>query len=790
MASASLSARWAAIAFFVAGVQCHGGGGRDVPADSTKPEVDAASEASTITSSITPMWIVADDARFADARALEDDAHHAEAAAALEADLAKTTGAEEKCKAEYVVGKWKALAGDDLGAAVAFDASLSQAGVCAGLADYANARAGAAYERAGKPADAIARVARVSPSVAIADDASLVRAEALAATGDRKQAVTIWRDHLTKHPHGVRWVDTSVRLATALVDGVDGDAKTFAHEAFDLVMRVAIEAPTLDDSSGASAQRKKAEALDASLRHDFSSDDRVKRAKAFLDANQAEKARIESDAAIAEIPAKDRAASDLACRATSMRAQAIAKSKKGSSADAWGEAIRACAKESDALASALYSGAKASTNAKPDEALDRYARIEKEFPKHRLADDARLASALVIHDRDVAKFETMLTSLPDDYPEGDMRGEAVFRVALEHMGRGDWEGAKAPLERGIQIDGATRQWAVAGRAAYFRAKCAAKTSDIEDAKKRWIEIIKTQPLAYYMAQSHARLAEMDAALAKTTLDAALASEPAGDFVTHDHPEMQSAEFARAVALLEVGEIDFAKKEFVAAHATTDGADAELVWIVASLFDRAGAFDVGHLFARGRLNDFLAHYPSGRWKFAWEVAYPKAFEALVARTSNDEHVPSPVIWGVMREESAFIADVRSPSNAHGLMQLLPSTAVMVARGTALPSDETALHAPRVSIALGTKLLASLRASFPDNPALAIPSYNAGAGAVRSWLRARGQNDFDVWVEQIPFDETRGYIKRVLSSELAYAMLYAPTAVKEALELPLRAGSAAP
>jgi len=795
MASASrLSARVVvpigavlAIASLAFGVRCHGAGGREAPSDSTtKVETDAAPDATRARASELPaMWVVLDDARFADARAFEDDAKHADAAAALDADLAKTTSAKEKCEAEYVVGRLKALAGDDVGAATAFDAAS-----CDPIADYARARAAGAYERAGKTAEAIARASSVAPSVAIAEEATLVRAEALAASGDRKQALTIWRDHLGKHPRGARWVDTTVRLATALLDGVDGDPKAGAREAYDLATRVTVDAPTLADSSGASAQRRRAESLDASLRRELTVDERLKRARAFLDAAQADKARAEVDAAIAQIPANERAASEVACRAESLRAQAVAKSKKSAAPAAWGDAIRACAKESDALASALFNGAKASTTTAPDEALARFARIEKEFPKHRLADDARLLAALVVHDRDVAKFESMLTTLPDDYPQGDMRSEALFRVALDHMARGDWEGAKAPLDRAAQIDGATHAWSIAGRAAYFRAKCAAKTGDVEDAKKRWIEVVKAQPLAYYMAQSYARLAEIDPALARSTLDEASRAETSANPIAHDRPELHAPDVARAIALLEVGEIDYAKREFAAAHATTDDADVDLVWTVAAMFDHAGAFDVGHALARGRLADYLAHYPSGRWRFAWETAYPKAFDALVTRAASDEKMPAPMIWGVMREESAFIADVRSPANAHGLMQLLPSTAAIVARGTALPSDETALHTPHVSVALGSKLLASLRAMFPDNASLAIPAYNAGAGAVRAWLRARGQDDFDVWVELIPFDETRGYTKRVLASELAYATLYDPPRAKEVLELPARAGAAPP
>jgi soluble lytic murein transglycosylase len=732
------------------------------------------------------LWVVLDDARFADARALEDDAHHVEAAAALEAGVAKATTSKERCAVRYVAGRLRALGSDDPGAAKAFDDATIEGGAPCALVEYARTRAAAAYERLGKTDDAIARASGVDAHVAIAEEAALIDAEALAARGDRATAAGIWRDHLSRHPHGTRWVDTSARLAAALLDGVLGDAKGHAHETYDLATRIAVEAPTFDESTGASAVlRKKAVALDGSLARDLSIDERIKRAQAFTAAGQSEKGRSESDAAIAAIAPADRV-SDSSCRAHTTRAQAIAKStqsKKAATADAWGDALRACAKDTDGLATALFAGAKASAAAqRPDEALDRYARVEKEFPKHRLADDARLAGALIVHDRDVARFETMLLTLPDDYPDGDMRGEALFRVALDRMSRGDWEGAKAPLDRGASIDAPSRHWATAGRAAYFRAKCSAQTGDASDAKRRWADVVRGYPVAYYMAQAYGRLAELDPALARQTLDAATASERTGPFVTREHPEMQSSEVARALALLEVGEIDYARKEFAASGALADNADSEMVWVIASLFDRAGAYDVGRSLARGK--DYLEHYPSGTWRFAWEAAYPRAFEPLVTASAHEEHVPAPVIWAVMREESSFIADVRSPANAHGLMQLLPSTAREVARGTSLPSDETALHRPRVSIALGAKLLGQLRASFADNPSLAIAAYNAGAGGVRAWLRARPTADFDVWVEQIPFDETRGYLKRVLASELAYAMLYAPGAEREVLTLPAR------
>jgi soluble lytic murein transglycosylase len=170
---------------------------------------------------------------------------------------------------------------------------------------------------------------------------------------------------------------------------------------------------------------------------------------------------------------------------------------------------------------------------------------------------------------------------------------------------------------------------------------------------------------------------------------------------------------------------------------------------------------------------------------WQIAFPRPWADVVGTESAASGIPASLTWAIMREESAFNPDAHSPANAFGLMQLLVGTARSVAKGTSLVVDDGALRKPEVSIALGAKLLGSLRASFSTNPSLAIAAYNGGSGAVRRWLGERGGDDFDVFVERIPFDETRNYLKRVLASEAAYAYLYAPGALDELLALPERA-----
>ena len=84
---------------------------------------------------------------------------------------------------------------------------------------------------------------------------------------------------------------------------------------------------------------------------------------------------------------------------------------------------------------------------------------------------------------------------------------------------------------------------------------------------------------------------------------------------------------------------------------------------------------------------------------------------------------------------------------------------------------------------------LRGQFADDPLLAIPGYNAGAGAPQKWIRERPADDFDLWVERIPYEETRNYTKRVITTMAAYEFLYARDQPSEALRAPLAASPSA-
>jgi soluble lytic murein transglycosylase len=351
----------------------------------------------------------------------------------------------------------------------------------------------------------------------------------------------------------------------------------------------------------------------------------------------------------------------------------------------------------------------------------------------------------------------------------------------------DWESIKPVLDRILEITPDDRHWATAGRAEYFRARAAALTGDAEGARTRWEHIVEKHPLSFYMLLSYGRLHASDPARAKKAIDGAVARDKAtGAFPTKLHAAYDLPSFNRAVKLLEVSDIETAKRELAASGSLGEGSDPEVVWSIGALYNQAGVFEIGHSFARARLSDHLEHYPEGKWRLPWETAYPKAFEPLVVAACDKYRLPQAIAWGIMREESSFVADAKSPANAFGLMQLIIPTAKGVAMGTGYGSDEPSLKRPEVSIELGTKLLSALRSQHGHN-ALAIGAYNGGSGSIGRWMTTRTSDELDLFVENVPFEETRNYIKRVLSSVAAYGYLYDKKSFDDALTLPLRVGT---
>lgn len=150
-----------------------------------------------------------------------------------------------------------------------------------------------------------------------------------------------------------------------------------------------------------------------------------------------------------------------------------------------------------------------------------------------------------------------------------------------------------------------------------------------------------------------------------------------------------------------------------------------------------------------------------------VRYPLPYREPFESSSAAAGIPQSWAYGVARSESLFMRDIRSGAGAIGVMQLLPSTGSRTAREIGAPyAGQVTLIDPESNIRLGTHYLAEMQVRFDGNAILATAAYNAGPGRVEEWLPARGIMDARVWLETIPFGETRGYVRRVIAADVIF------------------------
>ncbi|WP_231591653.1 transglycosylase SLT domain-containing protein [Cellvibrio sp. pealriver] len=179
---------------------------------------------------------------------------------------------------------------------------------------------------------------------------------------------------------------------------------------------------------------------------------------------------------------------------------------------------------------------------------------------------------------------------------------------------------------------------------------------------------------------------------------------------------------------------------------------------------------------GRLAEKWGWYRNGIQVMAdaqyWDdlqVRFPIVYKEHVTKAAQQTSVNPLFIFAVTRQESAFVHDAKSPAGAVGLMQLLPSTAKQTAQKNGLRFAPQDLITPEKNIALGSRYLNHLLGVFDGNRILAAAAYNAGPSRVKKWLNKdqNAQLPYDVWIETIPYKETRGYVQNVLSFSVIYA-----------------------
>lgn len=152
-------------------------------------------------------------------------------------------------------------------------------------------------------------------------------------------------------------------------------------------------------------------------------------------------------------------------------------------------------------------------------------------------------------------------------------------------------------------------------------------------------------------------------------------------------------------------------------------------------------------------------------------YPYPYRSLVCEYAEERKLDASLVAGVILSESKFKLEARSHKGALGLMQLMPDTAKWIAEQ--IDDDQFSLgdlNDPEINIRFGTWYLASLKKEFHGNEVLILAAYNAGRGNVKEWMRKYRWDMSFKDIDQIPYQETREYVSKVLKSKEKYRRLY--------------------
>jgi soluble lytic murein transglycosylase len=170
--------------------------------------------------------------------------------------------------------------------------------------------------------------------------------------------------------------------------------------------------------------------------------------------------------------------------------------------------------------------------------------------------------------------------------------------------------------------------------------------------------------------------------------------------------------------------------------------------------------------------FLQNRPI-KWETAslplWTAGYPVAYSEQIRQQAAANGLSEGLVFALVRAESSFSPTIRSGAGAIGLMQLMPATARLTA-GEKGHFDPQRLVSPDCNLALGTKHLRELLKGFDGDVVYSIAAYNAGATAVERWKKSFKGLKKDEFIENIPYQETREYVKKVYASAATYRQLY--------------------
>lgn len=363
-----------------------------------------------------------------------------------------------------------------------------------------------------------------------------------------------------------------------------------------------------------------------------------------------------------------------------------------------------------------------------------------------LADDALLEAALIHkHSGRFAEAAQLLQRLVKDFPTSELAVRGTWELAWGLYLSGNLSAAEEQMRRLIK-DLTYRE-----RALYWCGRIFERQSRSADAQRNYQQLLQDYPFGFYAAWYRNRTGQVSGWLALSQM----VQEPR-------LPENSQ----RLQALVALGMLEEARTE-LSSFKQVGQQDREAIAALARMQQMAGDL-------HGSIVTFHQNRPPAidRSNMGfWAIGYPRPYGELFGRYSTLNGLSESLVVSLAKAESSFRPDVKSPAGAIGIMQMMPATARMTAGTKAKKGfNPQSLVDPDLNIKLGTKHLRELLNQYYQDTVYTLAAYNAGSGAVNRWRKAFGDLPRDEFVENIPYQETRDYVKKIVGYMAVYRALY--------------------
>ncbi len=443
----------------------------------------------------------------------------------------------------------------------------------------------------------------------------------------------------------------------------------------------------------------------------------------------------------------------------------------------------------------LYFLGRIDTNLDLDnDAIERYALLLEKFPTSNYADDALYRTGRIyFFSNDFDNARKYFKRIVNEYPNGDKLPDAYWELGWIEYKLEDFTSAVGTFEgMSAKFKGAM----LGEKGMFWQAKSSEKLGDKDKALAIYQKIVGQKTYSYYTFAAKKYLEEAGQTVQLGTINTSVypnnpqigsilpdvyddldnngansSSTTTGtDAPAENTDKVFYGHIDKAKELLILEFFQSADKEIEAAHNQFEDNNMGLLQL-STLYLKAMDYINSQKVISGSYSKLLNSLKTPYKDYLYYLIYPYAFPDYIKKYSTEYGVDPLFVLAVMREESRFDPEAGSYVGALGLMQVMPATGKGIANSLGIKNfNSQMLLDPEISIKMGCFYLSEQLKNFNGNNYFASGAYNGGPGAMSKWISERGDKNIDEFIELIPYDETRNYVRKVMGSYFFYQMLY--------------------